>query len=241
MILQARNRNKLGECIMSNKNKNKRVEMGLIGVATCIVVAGLWAVLATPKSALAKKPSNPEPVVLWDTGFVRVGELGKEIVGFAPEAADCDYRTLFCDGSVVVTLSDGTVLDQKPFLKKFTDDTSGEQYLAFRIGIKDGHQVKDRCSTPTPSEGIGDPGDTVIPFPTVVWYDPDPLAEPADIPSLQVLGGDVYYPSLNMQPGAHVKLHLHVSGVPLIRVAGSNVGETIGTISIGDIEFTVPE
>jgi hypothetical protein len=232
---------------MSTKKRNKRVQICLMIAAASIVLAGFWAVLVMPETALAKKPSNPEPVVLWDAGFSQVikddGEVlfGSEIEGSATEAASCDYRTLFCDGSVVVTLSDGTVLDQKPFLRRFTNDATGEQYLAFRIGIKDGHQVKDRCSTPTPSEGIGQAGDTVIPFPTVVLYDSDPLAEPTDIPSLQVLEGDVYYPNLNMQPGAHVKLHLHVSGVPLIRMAGSNVGEIIGTISIGDIEFTVPE
>jgi len=58
------------------------------------------------------------------------------IVGFASEVAEKTYRTTFGTGNVVVTLSDGTVLDQKPFLMRFTDDATGERYLAFRVGIK---------------------------------------------------------------------------------------------------------
>ncbi len=44
---------------MSNKSRRKRVGIGLMVVATCIVVAGLWAALATPETALAKKPVKP--------------------------------------------------------------------------------------------------------------------------------------------------------------------------------------
>ena len=36
------------------KSKNKRVTIGLTVLATCIVVAGLWAALAIPGTALAK-------------------------------------------------------------------------------------------------------------------------------------------------------------------------------------------
>ena len=43
---------------MSNKSKNNRVGICLVVIATCIVLVGLWAVLATPKAALAKKPSD---------------------------------------------------------------------------------------------------------------------------------------------------------------------------------------
>lgn len=41
---------------MSNQSKRKRVGMGLVVVAACIVLAGLWAVLATPQTALATRP-----------------------------------------------------------------------------------------------------------------------------------------------------------------------------------------
>ena len=44
---------------MPNKSKNKRVEIGLMIVAICTVVAGLWAVLETPETALAKPPDKP--------------------------------------------------------------------------------------------------------------------------------------------------------------------------------------
>ena len=44
---------------METKSKNKRVGLCLMVVTICIVVAGLWAVLATPETALAKKPDKP--------------------------------------------------------------------------------------------------------------------------------------------------------------------------------------
>ncbi len=47
---------------MSNKSKNKRVGIGVVVVATCIVMAGLWAVLAIPGTALAGKPVKPDDV-----------------------------------------------------------------------------------------------------------------------------------------------------------------------------------
>jgi hypothetical protein len=63
---------------MSNKSRRKRVRMGLVVVAACIVLAGLWAVLATPQTALAKKPEvlhgaaafrdSPGDAVRSDTG-----------------------------------------------------------------------------------------------------------------------------------------------------------------------------
>lgn len=44
---------------MSNKNRIKKVRMCLMVTAACIVVAGLWAVLAIPKTTLAAKPEKP--------------------------------------------------------------------------------------------------------------------------------------------------------------------------------------
>ena len=55
---------------MFGKNKNKRVKICLMVVTTCLVLAVLWAVLATPETALAKKPDNPgggEPEALHGT------------------------------------------------------------------------------------------------------------------------------------------------------------------------------
>ncbi|MHC4538324.1 MAG: hypothetical protein ACYTEK_03485 [Planctomycetota bacterium] len=43
---------------MSFKSKNKRVGICLMVVATCIVVTGLWAVLAIPETALAAPPDG---------------------------------------------------------------------------------------------------------------------------------------------------------------------------------------
>ena len=45
---------------MSIKSKNNTVGIGLMVVITCIVVTGLWAVLAIPETALAKKPDKTD-------------------------------------------------------------------------------------------------------------------------------------------------------------------------------------
>lgn len=44
---------------MFGKNKNKKVGLCVMVVVSCIVLAGIWAVLATPETALAKKPTDP--------------------------------------------------------------------------------------------------------------------------------------------------------------------------------------
>ena len=44
---------------MFGKNKKKKVGLCLMVVTACLVLAGLWAVLATPETALAKKPTDP--------------------------------------------------------------------------------------------------------------------------------------------------------------------------------------
>jgi hypothetical protein len=104
--------------------------------------------------------------------------------------------------------------------------------LVFRIGLQGGHKVQDRYSTPTPNAGIGDP-DMAIPF-------PETTEDPGDSTSwLEVVEGNVDE-NLDMLPGAHVILHLHVSNIPLIRMTGPGAGEVIGTISIGDMEFSFP-
>lgn len=46
---------------MSTKRKNKRIGVCLMAVTSCLIVAILWAVLATPETALAKKPGSGGP------------------------------------------------------------------------------------------------------------------------------------------------------------------------------------
>jgi len=41
---------------MSIKSKNKRAKICLMVVTTCLALAGFWAVLATPETALARRP-----------------------------------------------------------------------------------------------------------------------------------------------------------------------------------------
>lgn len=44
---------------MFGKNRNKKVGLCVMVVTASLVLAGLWAVLATPETALAKKPDKP--------------------------------------------------------------------------------------------------------------------------------------------------------------------------------------
>lgn len=214
---------------MSTKHKNKRVGTCLIFAATCIILAVFWS-FAIPETALAKKPVKPGRVVKGDVQFLIHEGFGIEIDGYASEVAESHYRAIFSDGSVIVTLPDGTILDQHAFIMRFTNSITGERYLAFRVTLQDGHKVKDRYSTP--GEDIGDPA-LAIPF-------PETTVDPGDgSPWLEVVEGSVDE-NLDMLPGAHVILHFHVDNVPLINI-GSGGGGVIGTISVGDIEFTMPE
>ncbi len=205
-----------------SKNQRMRVKLYLMVATTCSVMAGVWVVLGTPETVLAKgKPVR----VLGDAGFVVHGDFGSEIEmpsgPLVGKVAQSNYRTGFGTGNVVVTVErpeGGTaVLDRSPFLRR---SDSGD-VMGFAIGLKNGHAVKDRYNTEIPfPQTTHDPGDGT--------------------PWLEVVGGTVDA-DLNMLPGAHVILHLNVSGVPLTVMTGPNAGKVIGTFSIGDIEFTFPE
>jgi len=57
---------------MSNKNRNKRIGIGLMVASICIVLLGLWAVLATPETALATKPGGGgQPEILHGSATFR--------------------------------------------------------------------------------------------------------------------------------------------------------------------------
>jgi hypothetical protein len=53
---------------MSTKQNYKKVGVGLLAAATCIVLAGLWAVLVVPETALAAKPGNIPVCIEFETG-----------------------------------------------------------------------------------------------------------------------------------------------------------------------------
>jgi len=211
-----------------SKNQRTRVELYLMAATICLAVAGAWVALGIPEAAQAK--GKPVPV-LWDAGFVSVpnpagpDDFGSEIeMPFGTVlAAESHYRTTFGTGNVVVTLSTGEVLDQRPFLNR---SDSGDS-ISFKIGLQDGHPKKDRYRADFP-----------FPGPEKVWNTGEPDPGP---PSLEVVEGNVDA-DLNMLPGAHVILHFHVSGLQLTKIQGSGAGDPLpGTISIGDIEFTVPQ
>lgn len=98
---------------METKSKNKRVEICLMVVTACLVMAGLWAVLATPETALAKKPP-PEEAVLFDV--TSTGAM--EIVGTAE--GRCDGV-----GGTKVVVNRPPVVMQMDFLNVVDDDMDG--------------------------------------------------------------------------------------------------------------------
>ncbi len=64
------------------KNKNKRVKICLMVVTTCLVLAVLWAVLATPETALAKgKPgSSVAYKMVIDTADFKSGPVSEPLL-----------------------------------------------------------------------------------------------------------------------------------------------------------------
>ncbi|MHC4510812.1 MAG: hypothetical protein ACYTAO_17965 [Planctomycetota bacterium] len=84
---------------MSSNGKNERIGICLMVVATCVVVAGLWAVLATSETALAAKKENPggnvkqqdiSTQVTFDAGALTgVPEGGKESYIDGESRVDC--------------------------------------------------------------------------------------------------------------------------------------------------------
>ncbi len=60
IILQTENKKRLEIYIMATKSKNKKmiVKLYLITLTSCIVMAAVFTLLATPDTALAKKPGT---------------------------------------------------------------------------------------------------------------------------------------------------------------------------------------
>jgi len=58
------------------KNRSKTVGLCVMVVTACLVMAGIWAVLATPETALAKKPDKPGGGKTDDTTYYSVEMSG---------------------------------------------------------------------------------------------------------------------------------------------------------------------
>ena len=110
---------------MSNKNRIKKVRMCLMVTAACIVVAGLWVVLAIPKTTLAAKPEKPPG----QDGFVYTVALE-----FDPEAPEHED----------IILSGG--FNAPTYLPECVAKTHEDTYIAV-------FERHDLCATVTTSEG----------------------------------------------------------------------------------------
>lgn len=86
---------------MSNKNRNKRAGIGLMVAAICIVLLGLWTVLATPEIAQAKKPDGGgQPEVLHGAAEFEEDSAGYAVRsdGLGPYVDGVDFTELGLDG-----------------------------------------------------------------------------------------------------------------------------------------------
>jgi hypothetical protein len=96
-------------CIMSTKRKNERVGICLMVLVTRIVLAGLWAILLTPQTARAARPSNPGGnVVKQDIPGVVTLAVGGGLTSDGGSYSDSEPGVTCCIGrrrSIRVTLS----------------------------------------------------------------------------------------------------------------------------------------
>ncbi len=119
---------------MFGKNRNKKVGLCVTVVTACLVLAGLWIVLATPETALAGKPEKPP------------GQ-DKDKPGGGGGGGGKDEPTIF-----TVELSQH--LTSSPYLPTISAETKGGIYsawferhdLAATVVTSTGYELKDDIS-----------------------------------------------------------------------------------------------
>ena len=198
---------------MFYKNRKKKVGLSVMVVTACLVLATLWAVLATPETALAKKPDRPPgkggdktaySVVAEDHGAPQDGYNSPTLVSTCPGSTT--ETSLFVRWPrspalciVITPTGSSYALTDDPQL---TVSKKRGKVIAVQFYIQD-------VAGP---DGIMHSSDQ-IPV--------DPPVEPSS---------------------AGFTLHVHADDVPVWRHKGHIVGgrrmKIIGTISVGDIVFT---
>ena len=204
---------------MFGKNRNKKVRLCLMVVAGCIVLATLWAVLATSETALAEKPDKPP-------GQDKPDKPGK--------GGD---KTAYSVDAVL----DGGPYDS-PTLVSTCPGSTGENSLYVVWPRHDGCMNiwplgSDYELTDDPQLTVGKKRGKVI---FVQFFIQDVIG-----PNGIQHSSDQIPVDPPVDPSSEgFTLHLHADGVPVWRHKGHTGGprmEIIGTISVGNIVFTPVE
>ena len=202
---------------MFGKNRNKKVGLCVTVVTACLVLATLWAVLATSETALAEKPDKPP-------GQDKPDKPGKggDKTAYSVDAVDDD-------GPYV-----------SPTLVSTCPGSTGENTL-----FVSWPRSPAQCIVITPTESsyalTDDPQLTVSKkrgkVIAVQFYIQDKPGPDGIMHSSEQIPVD---PPVTPSSSGFT-LHVHADNVPVWRHKGHTGGprvEMIGTISVGDIVFT---
>ena len=207
------------------KNRNKKVGLCVMVVTSCLVLAVLWAVLATPETALADKPDKPPGQDKPD----KPGKGGNKTAYSVDAVSDVsDHDTDF------------NPLD--PTLHSTCSGLTGENSLYVKW------PRFERCIVITPLPPEGKPSYELSDDPQL-----NVMTKRGEVIAVQLYIQDEPGPDGIMHSSDHIPvdsveplsagfiLHIHADNVQVWRHKGHTGGprvEMIGTISVGDIVFT---
>ncbi len=203
---------------MFGKNRNKTVGLCVMVVAGCLVLATLWAALATSETALAKKPDKPPG-------------KGGDKTAYSVDAVDhggpyiSPTLVSTCPGST----GENTLYVEWPRFEQciviswneFPDSWTSETFAPYDLTDDPQLTVRKKRGMVIGVQFFIQDVDT----PDGIFHSSDQI--PVDPP---------------VDPSSEgFTLHLHADAVPVWRHKGHTGGprvEMIGTISVGDIVFT---
>jgi len=125
---------------MFGKNRNKKVGICVMVVTSCFILATLWAVLATPETALAVKPDKPPKPPKDGDDDVKCCSLNfcitfrDDVEGNAIDAILSDGDGEYCNGGKIVAIAGGSAATGCGF--RF-DMNKGQKFGQGRLGFLD--------------------------------------------------------------------------------------------------------
>ena len=205
---------------MSNEIKNKRIGIGLMVIAICIVVTGLLVVLIAPETTLAAKPDKPPG----QDGLVYTVALE-----FNPEAPE--HEDIIIDGG----------FDAPPYLPSCSAETRGGTFSAWferhdlcaTVTTSTGYTLTDDISLHVNTNKAGNIisfqliGQDVIGTEGLIHKSEIVTIDPAVVPSTE--GFTLHVDTDNIEIWKYDK-HLNTGGAKPV--------EMVGYISVGDLVYT---
>ena len=119
---------------MFGKNRKKKVGICLMVVTSCFILAGIWAVLATPETALAKKPDKPPGGGGGDDGACCSLNFCITFREAVTDVILSDGEGEYCNGGKIVAIAGGTAKHGCGF--RF-DMNKGQKFGQGRLGFLD--------------------------------------------------------------------------------------------------------